>query len=166
MCARLHGWKRHWGHQVRETSQQIGCCSLSVLESDSAIDGVVVRMAAADLPQLDQRESGYARLSIPSEQFETQESIDADIVYLYQSETQNRGSATEQNPILLSYVDCVMAGYQTLFGDTGLDAFMRSTDGWNGVIENDRQAPRYPRAVTLSDETLNHFDQRVVHYRS
>jgi len=35
------------------------------------------------------------------------------------------------------------------------------TVGWEGVIENDRSAPRYPRAVSLATQQLEQFDHLV-----
>ena len=55
ICARLDGWKRVWGHRVQRSGEHAGCTSLSVLPSNGAIDGVVVRMPAANLPMLDER---------------------------------------------------------------------------------------------------------------
>ncbi len=166
ICARLDGWKRVWGHRVQRSGEHAGCTSLSVLPANGAIDGVVVRMPAANLPMLDEREQGYQRLAIPRQQFDLDGEIDANIVYMYQSAPENRGLATRANPILLSYVDCVMAGYEKLFGEQGLTDFLHSTDGWSGAIENDRQAPRYPRAVKLTEDVHKRFDQslyNVVH---
>ena len=161
MCASLDGWRRIWGHRVHSAGQHAGCCSLTVTEATATIDGVVVGMPATDLPILDQRESGYRRLKIPREQFAIDGSIDTDFVYMYQSAPENQGPATEPHPILLSYADCVMAGYEKLFGEQGLNDFMQSTSGWSGAIENDRHAPRYPRAVKLKAHVHKRFDQAL-----
>jgi len=159
--ARLSGWGRVWGHRVQGEGQHSGSCSLTVAKSTGFIDGVVVGMPAADLPVLDQRERGYARLSLPLKEFDLDGSIDAEFISVYQSLPVNRGYATESSPILLSYVDCVLAGYEKQFGNAGLTAFMQSTDGWHGKIENDRHSPRYPRAIELSPETHKRFDQAL-----
>lgn len=158
--ATLHGWRRHWGHQSRHHGHYGNSCSLSIREGGQGdrIQGMVVTIPTSALPVLDERESGYDRIMLPAEHFSLPADCTAREVAVYVSSAQRRGDAHEAHPILQTYVDCVMDGFERVFGDTGLADFLHSTDGWHGPIENDRHAPRYPRAVTLHERVLQRFD--------
>jgi len=182
--ARLYGWQRIWGHRVwplGNTGNQLSCCSLTVKpasvpdtvdlsgpERDSApfVDGVVVIIPMSDLPALDERERGYDRVTLPRSHFDLSSDIQAEEIQVYVSKVSNRGLADAEHPILQSYIDCVLAGYCAVFEQDGLQQFVDGTVGWQGVIENDRENPRYPRAVVLSAEQLQQFDQLVEKRRS
>ena len=174
--ARLYGWRRVWGHRVLSAQQPAdepprSCCSLSVEKLTNAdalsreeqpfIDGVVVTIPIGDLPLLDKREAGYDRHAIPRSDFDLPAEIQASEVQVYVSRPTHHGFAAEQFPILQSYIDCVLAGYCELFEHTGMQRFVDSTVGWDGVIENERHKPKYPRAVTLPAEQLALFDKVV-----
>jgi len=53
---------------------------------------------------------------------------------------------------LLSYLDVVVQGFVHEFGTAGAKAFFETTDGWDTPVLDDRAAPIYPRAQTLSAE--------------
>ncbi|MGR3433750.1 MAG: gamma-glutamylcyclotransferase, partial [Shimia sp.] len=48
--------------------------------------------------------------------------------------------------ILRSYLDTVLSGFFAVYGPEGLAHFRETTDGWEARIEDDRDAPRYPRS--------------------
>lgn len=179
-CARLHGWHRVWGHRSGGSAARAPSCSLTIDpdagirtigvaandagrdgDARGGIDGVVVSLPIEALAVLDARESGYERLTLPATDFELPEGLGADEVHVYRSLPENRLPATPAQPILQTYVDCVLAGYLRVYGEGGLDAFLSSTNGWEGAIENDRAAPRYPRAIELPAPLLAHFDRMV-----
>lgn len=169
-CARLRGWHRVWAHRNGARVDRPASCSLSVgpdgwrdgaRGADSGIDGVVVVLPLEALPVLDAREAGYDRLTLPAAEFDLPEGLGVDEVHVYRSKSENRLPATPAQPILQSYVDCVMAGYLRLYGEGGLDAFMLSTFGWEGEIEDDRSAPRYTRAVEVPGALRARFDRLV-----
>ena len=163
-CARLRGWHRVWGHRVAGSAERATSCSLSVdpdLGARDGIDGVVVSLPIEALPVLDAREKGYERLTLPATDFDLPEGLGADEIHVYRSLPANRLPATPAQPILQTYVDCVLAGYLRVYGEGGLDAFLLSTEGWDGAIENDRAAPRYPRAVDVPGALLARFDRLV-----
>lgn len=187
--ARLYGWRRVWGHRVHTTDESSSesrksCCSLSVEKSTvnpgtnstqsprsnekcgDFIDGVVVNIPLDDLAALDRRECGYDRLQIPASDFDLPSSSTARHIYLYVSDLKHAGRSNRQYPILQSYIDCVLAGYCAVFNQTGMQQFVESTIGWDGVIENERSSPRYPRAVQLSESQLALFDSVVNNHRS
>ena len=92
--ARLHGWRRVWGHRVTgssdaSTGARESCCSLSV-ESTHApgqyIDGVLVTIPVSDLPLLDQRETGYDRVKLPAADFSLPQGCDVEFIYVYVSD--------------------------------------------------------------------------------
>jgi len=143
--ARLSGWERHWAHR----------------EAAAKIDGVVVLIEQGDLAALDRRESGYFRQTVPLSMFELESPLPVAEVFVYQSLSENFAPADHQFPILQSYADCVMAGYERVYGEQGLAEFMRSTIGWQGDILNDRAAPYYPRAVAVSSDQIKRFDALI-----
>ena len=162
-CARLRGWRRVWNHRVAASAVRTPSCSLSIepAPEEGGIDGVVVALPLEALPALDAREAGYERLTLPADRFDLPEGLGVDEVHVYRSRPENRLPATDAQPILQTYVDCVMAGYLRLYGEGGLEAFLLSTRGWDGVIENDRDAPRYPRAVEVPGSLRARFDRLV-----
>jgi len=161
--ARLMGWRRVWEHRVIEPNREKLCTSLSVepLEDTVAggIDGVVVSIPVHELAQLDERESGYERLTLPADCFDLPDSFEGDEVMVYRSLPENRALADSEHPILQSYVDCVMAGYLRRFSETGLRALMDSTRGWDRSIFDDRVDPFYPRWVEVDDISCAMFDE-------
>lgn len=170
--ATLRGWERHWAHHALGFADDSrSCCSLTVQQvngRESAIDGVLVTIDKADLPELDKRETGYDRINIPSASFlihDALSDVSADIA-MYVSKPEHTAPADAGHPILQSYIDCVMAGFEQQFGVDGLDRLMRSTQGWYGPIENDRAHPRYPRAVTLASDVLARYDSLLERIRA
>jgi len=173
--ATLYGWSRVWGHRVAPVvgpanPAGLGCCSLSVerlSDSDAPIQrqpfirGVVVTMPASELDALNERETGYDRVEVPATHFDLPDHVRSDSILVYVSNNQHQGVADRQYPILQSYIDCVLAGYKHKFSRSGVHEFMHSTKGWDGVIENDRDRPRYPRAVTLDQHQLDEIDTIV-----
>ena len=159
--ARLGGWRRVWNHRVASSDAREGCTSLSVAADQGpgcSIDGVVVAMPRTELAGLDAREAGYERLALPSAAFtfEGEAPGPLDTIHMYRS--LHPATANQSHPILRSYVDCVMAGYLSRFGEAGLRQFLSTTDGWEGTLLDDRSAPRYPRAVRLPADTIHQFD--------
>jgi hypothetical protein len=142
-----------------------GCTSLSIEPGQGSIDGVVVSINREQLPALDEREAGYERLGLPSSCFLLPDGIHDTIIYVYRSLEQNRAPANPAHPVLQSYVDCVMAGYQDRFSDVGLYRFLHSTSGWTSSMRNDRCEPAYPRAVMLDEKRYANFDLHLATVR-
>lgn len=178
--ARLYGWQRVWGHRVLSSQQPSdeparSCCSLTVQklididvvnrQNAPFIDGVVVTIPTSELPLLDKREAGYERHAIPCGHFDLPAECDVDQIHVYVSAPANQGDATNQFPILQSYIDCVLAGYCEVFEPEGMQRFVDSTTGWTGVIENERDNPKYPRAVSIPAQQLVQFDSIVAEHR-
>lgn len=163
VLATLNGFHRVWGNRTADPERVQQCTSLSIEtsapERKGSIEGVIARMPASELPQLDQRESGYDRLKLPISDFNLSESIETDFVYVYQSEMQRRYLANAEHPILQSYIDCVLAGYLQQFGLAGMQAMIDTTRGWDRPVMNDRAVPRYPRAVDVGEELQSSIDE-------
>ena len=140
--------------------------SSDIARTNNYIDGVIVTIPLADLPSLDRREYGYDRVQISADDFDLPQSCAAQHIHVYVSDRSHSGRSNTQYPILQSYIDCVLAGYCAVFELTGMQQFVESTLGWDGVIENERNNPRYPRAVQLPDSQLALFDSIITKYRS
>lgn len=163
--ATLSGWRRIWNHRVTHPSREQPCTSLSIealaSHETGSIEGVLVPIMEKDLPQLDERESGYERLALPTEAFTCANPISTEVVMVYQSLPTNQFLADVEHPVLQSYVDCVMDGYHNQYGMDGLERFMSSTVGWQKPLLDDRESPFYPRAVLIDDKKLSLFDEMI-----
>ncbi|NND92643.1 MAG: gamma-glutamylcyclotransferase [Granulosicoccus sp.] len=185
--ARLKGWQRVWEHRVTDPNRDRPCTSLSIEPVQPAagcatvtgherpgIDGVVVALEAHLLPQLDAREAGYERLSLPLSDFELpadlvldmQRHYAGDSIMVYRSLPVNRALATPDHPVLQSYIDCVMDGYLQRYGETGVQALIDSTRGWECAVCDDRAEPFYPRWVPVDSDRQRYFDLCVDEYLS
>jgi cation transport protein ChaC len=161
--ATLKGWRRVWGNRSADLKRSQNCTSLSIETlghpSEGSIEGVIARMPVSELTQLDEREAGYNRLKLSVDEFELTDRVETDFVYVYQSELPRRFLADDEHPILQSYIDCVLAGYLTQFGRSGMQAMVDSTRGWSRPVMNDREAPHYPRAVDIDVDLQLSIDQ-------
>lgn len=149
-----------------QSDANIGPTRETQIENSDFIDGVVVRIPLSDLPILDAREAGYDRLKVPASDFELPGNCTDEHIHVYVSDTSHSGHSNEHYPILQSYIDCVLAGYCAVFEHAGMQHFVDSTVGWDGVILNERGNPLYPRAVQLPESQLALFDSVVDKYRS
>lgn len=178
--ARLKGWRRVWEHRVTHPNRDKRCTSLSIESFDTgqfpasaagpaAIDGVVVRLPLSDLHQLDEREAGYERLTLPISDFDLPQVLTDQLlgemhsqsVMVYRSLPHNRALADDDHPVLQSYIDCVMAGFLRCYGESGVQAMISSTRGWERAIFNDRDEPYYPRWVPVAQERQQYFDSCI-----
>ncbi len=163
----LKGWRRVWENRTADPKRRSHrCTSLSIEAlahpSMGSIEGVVARMPVSELTQLDEREAGYDRLKLPVDEFELTDRVETDFVYVYQSQVLHRFLADEEHPILQSYIDCVLAGYLTQFGRSGMQNMVNSTRGWDRPVMDDRVAPHYPRAVDIDADLQLSIDQLLV----
>ncbi|RME15462.1 MAG: gamma-glutamylcyclotransferase [Alphaproteobacteria bacterium] len=138
--ARLAGWRRQW---VRATTRPVTFLSVRP-DPDCAIEGITAAVPGADWAALDAREAAYDRLPLPPEALAP--APDAP-VSVYRAKPALIGPPSPDHPILLSYLDTVIAGFLALFGEAGVARFFATTEGWEAPILDDRAAPRYPRAT-------------------
>lgn len=157
---RLTGWRRAWRHSGLSAFGQR--CTLTVYPvPDGAIDGVVIAQRMETLPALDAREGQYTRHAVNDDALEWLEprpdGWPPPFVYVGNAEYRRSGDA--DHPIMLSYLDVVIAGFMRTFGAAGADRFLQTTDDWHVPVLDDRAAPRYPRALSLSSGERRRVDR-------
>ncbi len=155
---RVSGFRRAWRAASRWHGR--GVCALSVEPAPGEeIAGLMVVDRLAALPALDKREQRYNRHMLPADRFRpegggavAEAEEEAAFFYLYRASAGANRWGDAAHPVWLSYVDCVLQGFLDVFGRPGVDHFMATTDGWEIPIVDDRAAPAYPRAQSLSAE--------------
>ena len=143
-AARVTGWRRIWRHtHLRDTA------FLSVEPAPGiTIEGLIAAVPGGDWRALDDRETGYDRL--PLSEGLAHAATRPVTAHIYSVPTTRTATAGAPQPILLSYLDVVVQGYLREFGEAGAERFFETTQGWEAPVLDDRAAPRYPRAQTLT----------------
>ena len=136
--ARLSGWERVWR---RTTLREIAFLSVDPAPGTDIL-GITARVPDGDWAALDLRERAYTRVDV-AHAVSHDHTPGPTAVYRI-SEGVIEGPS-ETAPILLSYIDTVVAGFLDLHGEAGVDNFFATTTGW-GPIRDDRNAPIYSRA--------------------
>lgn len=143
--ATLHGWHRAW----RAVPDRALCYLTAVRDPDGSIDGLIAPVPGESWAELDQREAAYGRHPVTDT---LDHASDATEVVVYAIDPDRHSPPGADNPILLSYLDVVIAGFLAEYGPAGPQRFFETTLGWQAPILNDRAAPRYSRARPLTDE--------------
>jgi hypothetical protein len=152
--AQLKGWRRTWVY-TRERGQAF----LSVIpDAQTTIDGLIAEVPHGDWAALDAREHGYARIPSSGSVVHPQSPSQEISHYSVPRETWLEGA---ENHILLSYLDVVVQGYLREYGAGGVSDFFATTDRWDTPILNDRAAPIYPRARTLTAQETALVNQHL-----
>lgn len=153
--ARANGWRRAWrATPLRALSY------LTVVPSEGDfVEGLIAAVPGADWAALDVREQAYRRKDA-AHQIKHQAGRDLEVV-IYAIEAGKHSDPTDENPILLSYIDVVVQGYLHEFGPDGAQHFFETTGGWHAPILNDRAAPVYPRHQVLSVEEREIVDAGI-----
>lgn len=147
--ATLRGWRRHW---VQSATRNVAFLSVKP-DPLSQISGLIADIGDIGWDILDEREAAYDRQILDTAGFEG--------ITLYQAKPSAMAPMGGGKPILLSYLDCVVQGFASVYGPYGVRDFFRSTTGWDTPILNDRAAPIYPRAQTLSDVEIKLADDNI-----
>ncbi|WP_417434226.1 gamma-glutamylcyclotransferase family protein [Hoeflea sp.] len=171
--ARLAGWRRTWRPRpdMGPTPGVVLPDGLtpSLLTAHrapgAAIDGMLVIDRAENLGAIDAREFRYHRrdISLAELEFHGGGSLDAAGIpreinlHVYEARIEHPQCAGP-SPILRSYLDAVMQGFYREFGADGVHRFVTETDAFHHPIHEDRHAPLYPRAVTLTAGETELFD--------
>ena len=142
MPARLAGWRRIWRHTTLRPHP-----FLSVEPAAAEIDGLVAAVPSGDWAALDAREAAYRRHAIDPGRLVPAPAW-AGRVEIYAVDEAKVASALS-GPILLSYLDTVVQGFLSEFGEAGVARFFASTAGWTALLD-DRARPLYPRAKRAS----------------
>jgi hypothetical protein len=127
-------------------------------DSECAIDGLIAPVPNADWAALDEREFAYDRIMAANVSHDLAQDLE---IAIYAIAEANLSLPTQENPILLSYLDVVLQGYLTEFGETGAKDFLHTTTGWEAPILNDRANPIYPRHQTLSATETEFVNQAL-----
>ena len=145
--ATLNGWRRVW-----KLHHDTDLAFLSVEPHDTLLHGITADVPNADWEALDAREHAYLRRDV-TEQFASDTAV-------YEANPAHTSATNNGHHILLSYLDVVIGGYQTLMGDNGPAHFFETTTGWAPVLD-DRAAPQYPRAQPLTDQIRETVDNAL-----
>lgn len=157
--AEAAGWRRVW--LPREANEAMSLLSVK-RDEEAGVHGVIVYDLADHLPSVDEREAGYARRIVDLGRLTVERPPLRDIpVYIYEARPGAPSAEDRQSAILQSYLDAVMQGFRMLYGDDGLRRFVEETDGFETRLFADRNAPRYPRPVTLEEGEAEMFDRLV-----
>ena len=142
--ARVTGWRRVWRH-----TDLRGTAFLSVEPAPgSEIEGLIAAVPGGDWRALDERETGYDRLIL--DEGLAHSATRQVAAYLYAVPAHRAAEPGVRQPILLSYLDVVVQGYVTEFGEAGAERFFETTRGWEAPVIDDRDRPRYPRAQRMT----------------
>ena len=153
-AASLKGWRRMWLNTYMR-----GAAFLSVHPAvHQEIKGVVARVPKANWYDLDLRETGYSRHNVS--EFVEVEASQPSSCSVYVADLTKETDSKQKSPILMSYLDVVLQGFFQIYGETGLDHFLESTDGWDRPIQNDRAKPIYPR-----NRELSAFETELIDYK-
>lgn len=147
--ATLQGWRRAW-----VATPRFGVVLLTGVQAPGhCIQGLIAAVPGADWAALDAREGGYQRLPATHDVAHDLGGTPDIAVYAVAKENQ---LAQSDHMILLSYLDVVVQGFNTVFGADGVQGFFDTTDGWDTPIVNDRADPVYPRhqSLTASETAL------------
>lgn len=158
--SQITGWRRIWRRAPNRPA-----AFLSVIADSSAqIDGVIAPVPNDDWLALDAREYSYDRIAVTDLVQHTAADVRDISIYAIPPDTSARPDA--DHPILLSYVDAVLQGYLREFGEAGATRFIETTEGWDTPVRNDRAAPIYPRAQTLSVQERTLVDDMLATARA
>jgi len=120
---------------LRETTEKTG------------VKGVVFEVTEQQLEELDEREKGYYRMTVPIDLIMPQKGQSfsgSAIVFVYIPEAGRCYEPTEEYPILQTYVDTCLSGCLAWGGDDLINSFISSTTGWSQFYLNDPPMSRRP----------------------
>lgn len=152
--ARVTGWARTWqGTTLRRVA-----FLTAVPAPGQQIEGLIAAVPDGDWAALDIRERAYARHSVT---LHTNDAAQPDTDLQIYSVAAEHADTSDAHPILLSYLDTVIQGYLQEFGETGAQAFFKTTGGWHHPLIDDRAAPVYPRAQTITRDEAAFVDAQL-----
>jgi hypothetical protein len=145
--ATVRGWQRSWFPSARRDVSFLSAVpdSGGVLQ----LQGLIASVPQGNWSALDLREQAYFRSPIEHGTL-TCDLSQPPVVQIYQANPDYVDPVVSRKPILLSYLDVVVQGYLRVFGQAGVESFFATTLGWDTPIRDDRAAPVYTRAQSLS----------------
>ena len=152
--ARITGWRRAWRHVE---GRRVAFLT-AVPAPGGLLDGLIAEVPGADWAALDLRERHYLRITAEGVEHPLEGAAD---IQIYHAPEDLHAAANVLHPVLLSYIDVVVQGYLTEFGEGGVRNFFATTDGWDAPILNDRVGPIYPRHQVLTPEETALVDHHL-----
>ncbi len=148
---KVTGWRRAWRLSV-DTKKGRRCTLTVIPDPTCAIFGTVVAQPQTQIEVMQKREAVYDRIDLSPDAVEW---IDArpdgwPDPYIHVGDSAYARTGDRDHPVLLSYVETVLAGYLQTFGSDGPDHFIETTADWHVPVLNDRESPIYSRATELS----------------
>lgn len=153
--ATLTGWRRVWRHNPARVAAYLSVEP----DPEGQIDGLVADVDPHQWDDLDYRERTYGRHDVSHQ---TDHALGAEErVALYQVQDLPEAGHPDDHPVLLSYLDVVVQGYLLSFGQDGAARFFETTAGWDTPVLDDRAAPIYSRAQTLTADQTTFVDDML-----
>ncbi len=159
--ARVKGYCRSWGHCVSLHGFNLRALTV-VKRKFCEIEGVVLVADESIAQILNKREIGYKPVRVTPVLKDENYQHYAENSYLYIGKKEFQDLHNVNYSIPQSYLDCVLDGYLKLGGTKSAFQFIESTDGWDVPIMNDRNSPKYPRALELTDNRIQEIDRILV----
>jgi len=154
--ASAKGWRRAWRHsKLRPVSflTAVPC-------AQSEIDGLIAHVPGDDWAALDERERAYAR--VPAEDMVAHPLPEPPgSIAIYAIPDGHHSDPSDENPILLSYLDVVIQGFLREFGEGGAARFFETTSGWDAPVLDDRARPVYPRHQSLTASERDYVNRQL-----
>lgn len=156
--AQLRGFARSWQARPDASDMPIALLSASSSQPTSVLDGLLVFDYSENLTSLDEREAGYDRLQLTSDQLSLAGDGKLPNCPLYVYSARVPFAPNQPHSILQSYLDAVLQGYLHQYGEDGARNFIERTARFETPLLEDRDAPHYPRAVKLSADEAAFID--------
>jgi hypothetical protein len=135
--------ERAWNTDVPEAGLTVVGATL---KEDKFCNGVIVKVSPEELLKFDEREDVYHRQKLPisSFSFSGKNTLLEGNVWIYLTDEPKIPSS--HDPIVQSYVDVILTGCLD-FGESFAKEFIEQTQGWSYPWLDDRESPRYIRAL-------------------
>ena len=150
---RVSGWRRAWRHSVGTGDMRR--CTLTVIpDPDCSILGAVVAQPGHHEDTMQRREALYHRIDLPPTAVDWLDGRPDEWPepFIHVGEPAYRRAGDHDHPVLLSYVETVLAGFLRTFGDDGPRHFFETTADWHVPVMDDRNSPVYARATQLGED--------------
>jgi hypothetical protein len=137
-------------------------CALTIVaQHRTSVKGILIPTTAAELKAIDIREIGYVRGDIERRNLSATTTPLSGSLVTYFSRDEHLRPGSAEYPIWRSYVDYILAQYIEAFGPASASLFISETVGWEAPMLDDRSAPKYPRAKSLSPRIRATIDEAL-----
>lgn len=145
---RLSGYHRFWN------GDSLSKYAVVAVEkrSDGTCNGILIEINESDLPALDARESCYERVSISQSELTPlgSDEVPQGDIWVYKSK--RKVPIYSGSPLIQSYIDVILTGCLE-YGHEFATEFLQTTSGWSESWLNDREQPKYSRALVGGEQT-------------